>query len=263
MFFAVSKIFWIFASPLRFCVLCLIAGLALQGRWRPARGLMIAATAALALILFTPFPYMALQPLEDRFPSQPQLELPPTGIIVLGGAIDEDVSHWRHMPSLTDAGDRIVAGALLARRYPQAKLVFSGGSAVFGVADRPSEAHVAKKLWLDMGVPEDQILIEDRSRNTFENAAFTKTLIAPQPDQNWLLVTSAFHMPRSIGIFRRLGFNVIAYPVNFRTPGGGQEWRMRFDGTINARNFDIALREYVGLIAYWLTDKTDALFPAP
>lgn len=262
MFFILSKIFWLFASPLHFCILSLALALVLRSRWRFSRALAIFATLALAAIVFSPLSALLLRPLEDRFPAHPALAAPPTGIIVLGGAMDVDVTVDRDMSTLAANGDRIIVGALLAKTYPQAKLVFSGGTGAF-VGDLLPEAIAVRRLWRELGVPESQMVFEDRSRNTFENAAFTKAMVAPKPGETWLLVTSAFHMPRSMGIFRAQGMDVTAYPVNFRTRGNDKDFRLPIDGALAAQNFETALREYVGLVAYRLTGKTDALFPAP
>jgi uncharacterized SAM-binding protein YcdF (DUF218 family) len=112
-------------------------------------------------------------------------------------------------------------------------------------------------------VPESQMLFENRSRNTFENAAFTKELVKPRPGEDWLLVTSAYHMPRAMGIFRAQGMNPLAFPVDYRTYGNGQDFRPLADGSLAIRNFETAAREWVGLLVYRLTGKTDALLPGP
>ena len=143
-----------------------------------------------------------------------------------------------------------------------AKLVFTGGSGGL-IQNDVKEAEVAHKLWSGLGVPESQMIFEDASRNTFENAAFTQKLVHPQKDEKWLLITSAYHMPRSIGIFRALGMNPAPYPVDYRTLGNGEDYRPPGDGSLAIRNVETALREWVGLGAYWLNGKTDALFPAP
>ncbi len=104
---------------------------------------------------------------------------------------------------------------------------------------------------------------EDKSRNTWENAIFTRDLVNPKPGDTWLLVTSAWHMPRAMGIFRKAGFKVTAYPVDYLTYGNSRDLhppRLALDEMERLEN---ALHEWIGLVAYRLTDKTDALFPAP
>jgi uncharacterized SAM-binding protein YcdF (DUF218 family) len=114
-----------------------------------------------------------------------------------------------------------------------------------------------------LGIPADRIIVEERSRDTAENARFTKALADPRPGERWLLVTSAFHMPRSIGAFRRVGFAVEAYPVDYRTRGPEDLARPFASLGDGLRRSDIAMREWIGLLIYWLAGRTSELFPAP
>jgi uncharacterized SAM-binding protein YcdF (DUF218 family) len=266
MFFVVSKLFWFIASPLHFLLIALGVGLFFARR--PSFGLSfgrtlaVAAATGLALIAFTPLDALLLRPLEDRFPTQSPIMTPPRGIIVLGGVLSERIARARGQTALNDAAERMTASATLARLYPSAMLVFSGGSgSLLDNSDR--EATAAHRLWSELGVPESQMIFEDASRNTYENAVFTQKLVHPRQDEKWLLVTSAFHMPRSIGIFRALGMNPLAYPVDYRTDGAWTDFLPPADGALAIRNVEIALREYVGLVAYRLNGKINALFPAP
>ena len=105
-------------------------------------------------------------------------------------------------------------------RYPNARIVFTGGSANL-ISNDAKEADYAAEIFESLGIPKSRLIMERASRNTYENAEFTKELVAPKPGERWLLVTSAFHMPRSIGLFRKAGFAVEAYPVDWRV--GGRE----------------------------------------
>ncbi|WP_294535005.1 YdcF family protein [uncultured Rhodoblastus sp.] len=262
MFFIVSKLFWFIASPLHFLLIALGVGLFFAPR--RAFGLKLAAAAAtgLALIAFSPLDALLLRPLEDRFPTQSPVMAPPKGIIVLGGALSERISKARGQIAVNEAAERLTAAAALARLYPDALLVFSGGSGSL-IDDRDREAAAAHRFWSELGVPENRMMFEDASRNTYENAVFTQNLVHPRRDEKWLLVTSAFHMPRSIGIFRALGMNPLAFPVDYRTEGAKGDFLPPADGAQAIQNVETALREWVGLVAYRLTGKTDALFPAP
>ncbi len=262
MFFIVSKVLWFIASPLHFALFCLGLGLFFAPRRRFGRPLAIAAAAGLALITFTPLSSALLRPLENRFPVPSQDMQPPKGIIVLGGAVNEQITHDRDQVSLNEAAGRMTEAAALARRYPQALLVFTGGTnAMFRKSAR--EAQVARRLWSELGVPESRMVFEDQSRNTFENALFTQRLVHPQKDERWLLITSAYHMPRAMGIFRALGMDPVAYPVDYRTYGTTEDWRPPGDASLAIRNFETALREWFGLAAYRITGKTNDFFPAP
>lgn len=263
MFFTVSKIFWAIAAPINFFIGLgvLGVGLGFTRFTRTAKALTAFSIIALALSLLTPLSALLLRPLEDRFP-RPALDgAAPSGIIVLGGALDELRSEARRQLILTGDGSRLTDGLELARRFPNARLIFTGGSASLS-GDQPAEAIGVRKLWLGLGAEEGRLSFEEKSRNTWENALFTRELLKPAPGETWLLVTSAWHMPRAVGIFRRVGFNVIPYPVAYRTFGGSRDWEI-IGGPDRASMLEFAVREYIGLVAYRLTGKTDALFPAP
>jgi uncharacterized SAM-binding protein YcdF (DUF218 family) len=118
-----------------------------------------------------------------------------------------------------------------------------------------------RRFWTEIGVPQQNAVYEDRSRNTFENALFSWNLVQPKPGETWLLVTSAMHMPRSIGVFRKVGFHVTAYPTDYRTRGDWRDWLPSSDAIRSMRNVDTAVHEWLGLFGYWLTGKIDALLP--
>lgn len=264
MFFLISKLLWFFADPFSFILLLGLLGLALSfGRLaRFGRALRTVCVLLLVIVCFLPVGTLALRPLEDRFPPPPA-DLPaPSGIIVLGGAINREMTLARKQPAFTQGEARLTAGVILARRYPTAQLIYSGGNAGLS-PDATSEAVGAHELWSALGVPEAQMRFEPKSRNTWEDAVFTRGLVHPRPDQTWLLVTSAWHMPRAMGIFRRVGFKVIAYPVDYRTFGNSRDFLHPRMGGEQINMLEYAIHEWIGLLAYRLTGKTDALFPAP
>jgi uncharacterized SAM-binding protein YcdF (DUF218 family) len=264
MFFIVSKIFGIVFEPINFLVTLGLIGISLTwlGLARLGKAMAFCALIATAIIFYSPISALLLRPLEDRFP-QPPADMPaPDGIIVLGGALDADLSDARGQITLIGAGSRLTSAVALARRYPRARLVFTGGSANLS-GNGISEAVLVHRLWLELGVPAEQMSFEETSRNTFENAIFTRALVNPAPGQRWLLVTSAWHMPRSVGIFRRAGFPVVPYPVAYLTYGDSRDFQMTHVAADSLARFDAAVHEWIGLLAYRLSDKTDALFPAP
>jgi uncharacterized SAM-binding protein YcdF (DUF218 family) len=264
MFFIASKIFWFVAEPVSLAIVVGVLGILLGfTRFaRAGRALMAGAIIALAAGFLTPLGALLLWPLEARF-SPPPADIPaPAGIIVLGGAVDTEKSETRGQVVLTADAARMTTGVELARRYPTARLVFTGGSAGL-LGEGPAEAIGARKLWLSLGVPAERMTFEEKSRNTWENAVFTRDLVKPKPGEIWLLVTSAWHMPRSVGIFRHLGFDVIPYPVAYRTFGDERDFLLSPSMTDRIFMFDFGIREWVGLLAYRLAGKTDALFPAP
>jgi uncharacterized SAM-binding protein YcdF (DUF218 family) len=151
----------------------------------------------------------------------------------------------------------------LSRRYPDAQLIFTGGN---GALLNPgvSEAVTARRLFDALGVASDRIVLEDRSRNTEENAVFTHAIVQPKAGEKYILVTSGFHMPRAMGVFRRNGFDVIPWSADYLTRGDRDDfWQFHSDAGRTLENLDIAVREWIGLVAYGISHKTDALFPAP
>jgi uncharacterized SAM-binding protein YcdF (DUF218 family) len=150
---------------------------------------------------------------------------------------------------------------VLARRYPTARIIFTGGqgSPVHGEV---TEAEVARQLWSALGLAEGRVSYETSARNTWENARLTRNMAQPKPGETWLLVTSASHMPRAMGIFRRIGWPITAWPVNYTTGHSLRDW---YDAPFGSRlnQLEWAMHEWVGLLAYRLLGRTDALFPAP
>jgi len=226
------------------------------------RRLLVASILLLALFGFTPLGNLLLYPLEQRFPPWDASRGAPDGIIVLGGPVDPDLSVAHHAPAVTSSPDRMITAAALAHRYPNARLVYTGGSARLFSNDA-KEADYAAEIFESLGIATSRLIMERLSRNTAENAAFTKDLVKPKPGERWLLVTSAFHMPRSVGLFRKVGFAVEPYPVDWRI--GGPEDLFTFTNIAGdglART-DTAVREWTGLLAYRLTGRIDELLPGP
>jgi uncharacterized SAM-binding protein YcdF (DUF218 family) len=264
MFFPLSKILGFFALPSNLVIVAgLIGALLLMTRfWRIGRAVVLTSLVLLAIFGLSPLGNALIVPLEDRFPPTPSLGGEVAGIVVLGGAITPDVSAARDEVVLNEAAERLTEAALLAKAHPEAKIIFSGGDAGL-VRAEGVEAPFALRLLRDLGVPPSRLLADDRSRNTVENAEFSKALAAPKPGERWLLVTSAYHMPRAIGVFRRAGFDVEAYPVDWRTRGPADAVRPFPSVGDGLRRTDTAVREWVGLLVYWLTGKSSALFPGP
>jgi len=264
MFFIVSKLAWYVFAPVNFLVLLSFLGVVLWllGWNRFGRTLASIGVVTLVIACFSPLGAILIRPLEDRFPVAPKNLAAPSGIIVQGGALDEQLTQARGQPSFIEGAARLTAGVELARRYPEARLVFTGGSATL-TRVMVGEAKGVHALWLALGVPESQMSFEELSRNTWENALFTRDLVAPKPGEHWLLVTSAWHMPRAMGIFRHVGFDVTPYPVDFLTIGDDRDFRPAPAVLDQLTMLTYAIHEWIGLAAYRLTGKTDALFPGP
>ncbi len=263
MFFFVSKLLWLPLAPVNLCIFGALIGVGLQ-RWFPRGGrrVVLLFVGALAVMTFSPLGQLLLRPLEMRFPPPPAALPAPYGIIVLGGAIDEGLSAAHGQVDLQEGASRLTEAALLARRYPQARVFYTGGSA-WPMGGESAEALYARELLVGLGVAPERIGIETRSRNTDENARFSAAILKPEPGQSWLIVTSAFHMPRSMGLFREAGFDVTAFPVDYRTYGDSRDgWPIPFRVT-ELSLCDLAIHEWIGLTAYWLDGKIRHWFPAP
>jgi uncharacterized SAM-binding protein YcdF (DUF218 family) len=163
------------------------------------------------------------------------LQAAPDGIIVLGGA--------------NIAG--MEAAQALSRDYLKARIIFSGFQ-----ADR------AVERFARLGGDPTRVYVESRPRTTFEDSLYCAALLKPKPGERWLLVTVASHMPRAVGCFRVAGFEVEPYPVAFQT-SPSHLFAFHITGPISFGRLDTAAKEWIGLIAYRLMGKTDALFPAP
>jgi uncharacterized SAM-binding protein YcdF (DUF218 family) len=265
LFFVLSKTLGVMLLPTNFMIGVGVAGLLLLlTRFAPlGRKLLTASIVLLAICGFSPLGNLLLYPLEARFPPWDASRGAPDGIVVLGGSIEPDLSLARGTAVFIGAVDRIIATAALAHRYPKARIVFSGGNANLVSDDAAKEADAALVIFEGLGIAKDRLLMERQSRNTLENAEFSKAMAAPKPGERWLLVTSAYHMPRSVGIFRNAGFAVEPYPVDWRT--GGRESLLRFSiyAIDGLGRVEIAVREWMGLFAYRITGRTSAFLPGP
>lgn len=264
MFFVISKVFWFVAQPVNLTLLLVAAGLLASAcAWRRlGYSLISAAALLLGLSVWSSLGANLLAPLEDRF-ARP--ETPPqnvTGIVVLGGGLEGSINRARGGYELNSSGDRFVETAILARRFPDARILVSGGSGELLLTGE-SDADTAPRLLAALGVAPERLILENKSRNTDENARFSRELAQPRPEETWLLVTSAFHMPRSVGLFRKAGFAVVPWPVDYRT-AGDEGYGFFVDNAIDSlQNTTLGIREWIGLVAYWLTGRTDQLLPGP
>lgn len=265
MFFIASKVVWFLIQPVTIVlILLLVVALLSFARLRwPSRLGLVTAILVIALGAYTTLGSLALHPLETAFP-RPAPPAAITGVIVLGGGIETDINAARGGYEFNRSGDRYVEALRLARLYPQARIVVSGGNAaLFPGAQTETEAASAARFLVDFGVVPSRITIEDASRNTEENAQLTRDTLGPGQGDTWLLVTSAFHMPRAVGLFRKAGFAVIPWPADYLTTGR-EGLALRLDQPAETLSItSLALREWVGLLAYRLTGKIDDLLPRP
>jgi uncharacterized SAM-binding protein YcdF (DUF218 family) len=269
MFFYLAKVLWFVLQPSTLIALLIAYGAILiwTGWARWGRRFVTVGAILLLVAGLSPLGNALILPLENRFPranlDQPP---PPTGFIVLGGALDRLVGSARRAPTLNEAGERMVETVMLARKFPEAKIAFTGGDAgILYTSD--SEATGAASMLTDMGVAPERLILEAAARDTYENAVYLKTeldrLGLLGPGSRWVLITSAYHMPRAIASFRQAGFDVEAWPVDYRTRGSADLTRPFDKVSEGLRRVDVAAREWVGLLAYRLAGRSSAILPAP
>jgi len=256
MFFA-SKFLALLTQPLAWVITLLLAGLLLSLRKpRVSQGLLWTALVVLLALGWMPLPDLLVRRLEAQYAEiPPQADLSGyAGVVVLGGALDSGHIWQGHtQPLLNDAAERMTAAVAMLKRNPQLRVVFTGGEGLlFGTG--PNEAQRTRIFFDSMGVPGERVSYESASRNTYENAVLTAKLPGVDITQRWLLVTSAWHMPRSMATFARAGWNVTAYPVDFRT-GPVTPWT-DYSLAGGANRWELLLHELLGLLSYRLTGRT-------
>jgi len=256
-FFILSKLVGALIRAETWIILLLVFGAWAnwRGRLRLARTLSGMGLTLLLALTLLPLGDLMIRPLEARFPVAPDLGAV-DGIVVLGGAEQAGLARQWGLPQINDAGERFVEGAALAHAHPKAKLLFTGGSGALGDLGNSEvpQAAMAQQLFTRLGIAPERILLERTSRNTAENARNSLALIQPQTDEVWVLVTSAYHMPRAVQSFAAAGWpEVVPWPVDHRSGSfvGGIGWNL-------SRNLNLlnkATKETIGLIAYNLTGR--------
>jgi uncharacterized SAM-binding protein YcdF (DUF218 family) len=260
-FFLASKVIWVLISPDSLIVILGVsAWVAAILKWqRISKSLLASCALLLLLIGFFPVGEWLIAPLENRFTANMALPSKVDGIVVLGGAILPQMSNSWQQPEINDAAERLTNFLYLARLYPNAQLVFTGGSGAV-TEQEFKEAAMAQILFEQLGLAERAIIFESESLNTSENARNSKELVTPENNENWLLITSAFHMPRSIGVFCQQQWVVQPYPVDHYSQKGNL-LRVDFSFGENLSVLSLAIREWVGLVAYRISGRTDRLLP--
>ena len=245
MFYTTSKLFWVVASPQTLFALLIAVGTVLLARGK-ARAIAFACFTIAALAALIPVGSWALQPLENQYP-RPALPAHVDGILVLGGGLGPKMLVLRGVNAPEPAILRLVAAAELARRYSSAKLVFSGGNGDAANAFK-SDAWAARAIFAQLGLSPQRVQYEDRARNTAENFLFSRPIAQPRPGETWMLITSAYHMPRSMAVARKQDWAVIPWASDYRTEPGFSF--LNPDLQRNLALLDLAMHEWVGLVAY-------------
>lgn len=262
LFFVISKLAWAVLSPVMlFCLLVVIGTVFLLFGYQTIalRFLLPALLFSVSLMVF-PLGDWLIHPLETRISKPQQLPDHIDGIIVLGGGEDIKTTISWQQPQVGQASDRYFGAALLAKEYPDSPIIFTGGNNLLRFDAGSTPAELSHQLLTMVGIDEQRLIIESQSRNTYENFQRLKTVI-PKRNGQYLLVTSAYHMPRSMGIAVKQGITVVPYPVDYRSQTGESR---RFDFAVfeQLEKLEPAWREWVGLTAYFITGKTSQWFPA-
>lgn len=248
MFFLISKTIGAMLIPSTFLITIGLVGLILIcSRYRSlGRKMLVLCVAGFVVCGFSPIGNLLLVPIETRFPVWDAKNGAPDGIVVLSGALE-----------------RVVAAVELARQYPKARVVYSGGNPSLIQIDGATEADIDEPIFAGLGLEPDRLLVDRQARDTKENAQLSKAMAAPKSGERWLLVTSAFHMPRSIGIFRKAGFPVEPYPVGTKLENWAELLTLNSTFLGRLATTDLAAHEWMGLLAYYLAGRTSELLPSP
>ena len=260
MFFWLSKVLWFIVNPFNVILILLALGwLLLFKRQKAGRKLIGIGLIMIFLFGLSFLPNFMMGLLENRIHAG-KIPKKIDGIIVLAGMVDMGSSRGE-LIELTDQADRIVQGIIISKQHPEARLIITGGSGYLKQSENLREADYLEKLAVLLGISTNRLLVERNSRNTHEHAVVMAKML---PDKNgrWVLITSAFHMPRSLGCFKKEGVNVIPYPVDYKTKLDNALSLTSFLPTLgNIGSFNVAFHEWTGLIAYRLTGYTDSVFP--
>lgn len=259
-FFIIAKLGWALISPANLlAALLILATVCVWLRWRIGPILLTLLTLLVMPVWWYPVGDIFLYPLESRFSQSLSTPDEIDGIIVLGGGEDYRQSLAWQTPQLGEGGERFLAGTQLARQYPSAPVIYSGGSPLIGQPDNGEMIVFASQLFQQTGLDPRRLILETGSRNTDENFRQLRSIL-PDVDGHYLLVTSAFHMPRAMAVAQKQGLNVTAYPVDYRSAPPEQR-KFKADFLEHLIQLDLAFREWTGLLVYYLTDRTSSLFP--
>lgn len=261
LFFILSKLAWVLISPTNLIVflMALVAVMLLMNKINIAKWILLPTVMACLILLAYPVSDYLIRPLESRFDQPVELPEEVDGILILGGGEDlKRFLSWND-PAVGLAGDRFISAAILARHYPDVPVIFTGGSGLVRVNSGVDSQKLAIQLLTAVGIAPERFIIESESRNTYENFKNVKPFL-PMADGHYLLVTSAFHMPRSVGVARQQNINVIPYPVDYRSYNNEfRQWD--FDLFEHLQVLEPAWKEWVGLTVYYFNGKTSAWLP--
>ena len=241
-------------DPLFWVVLILAVGfLTMRRRPLAARRWVGCGLLLLVLLGWRALPDRLMHALETWHPPASQAASAYAGVVVLGGSFERASLQTGHSSvQLNAQAERLTEAVALARAYPDLPIIFTGGCVDTGEGC-VAEAELAQRFFSQMGLAADRVRFESASRTTFENAHLTAQLPGVNKAQPWLLLTSAWHMPRAMAAFRAQGWNVTPWPADFRS-NANMPWTA-YSLTLGARQWQVALHECLGLLAYWASGR--------
>lgn len=203
------------------------------------------------LCFFSSFPVSQklIFDLENEYPPTLVESLPKVdAIVVLGGMINP-IPHYEKVELLSSA-DRLTDAVILWKNQKADFIIFTGGSGILFQEDA-IEAEYAQKFLISLNVPKEKIILESKSRNTFENAFYVSKILEEKKWKKILLITSAFHMKRALGCFQKFGIEVIPYPTDYRALRKVLNWDTFLPSVGALETSTIAIKEWLGIIAYY------------
>lgn len=258
--FFIGKVFWELFNPVQVLFITLFVSLPmLLSSWKKfAKYLLFFSVGVFLFIGIIPTKFIAA-PLENYFP---QTQLPPQeqveGIFILGGSINLIASEKQNRTIFDKNKKRVSGGIEMMKHYPAVRVVYSGSNYTPFVGRH--EGYYFRKYLKSLGIKR-KIIYEKYSRTTYENARYASSAVSDF-DKKWILVTSAVHMPRSIGLFRKEGLNVVPYPVDYIKED--KHSSKPFSPKLFISNyfrFNQVMKEYISLLAFYVLGKTDHLLP--
>lgn len=264
MFFVLSKIFWSVAQPSSAIGLGFLVGMVLQAtRWRRLGAWLVGlAAAAYMAIVWLPVGQLLLAPLENRFPIEPRIEGPVAGVLMLDGPVDSQMSMARGQVAIHDGAERYLEFVRLMRRYGQARGIVTGGNPTL-TRDSAGQAAHGRTLLENIGFDVARVAFETQARNTHENVTLSMPIADPGADGRWIVITSAYHMPRTMGVLAAQGWEAVAWPVDYKSEGEAGRLFFTTSASEAMGLVDLAAKEWIGLVAYYVSGRTETLFPAP
>lgn len=259
MTFYLSKVFWFLFNPFNLIIIFLIFGFF---SYKFKKFFLANFFYYISLSFFLIFAILPTGPylvyfLEKDFHKTNYYPEKLDGILILSGATNPFLTKEYDQINLGEGAERLIESYFLIKKFPNVKIIFSGGAAYLGYPEI-TDSSAAKKFYKDMGLDISKIYFENKSRNTFENLFLSKNYAQPKKNENWLLISSAFHLRRALNVGDELDWKLIPYPTDFRQ-SKKFIFKFSFDFFYNLSQSNLALHEWLGIFYYYLSNKTSKI----